>query len=107
MTDALELGIGRDQFWRFTIRELFQEIAAAVVRRQVKLDDQARQMWLGLDMYARAMSKKGRRPKLQDYLVRKPVEPTPQQRHDHMLSMLHTLAAKYGGTVRTVNVNGG
>jgi hypothetical protein len=98
MTDALDLGIGRDQFWRLTVCELFQEFGAAVRRHHTKLDEDARQMWLGLSMYGRLMSK-GAKPKLADYLIAKPVK-SKEQNVAEMAGALHMLSARYGGKVR-------
>jgi hypothetical protein len=101
MTDALDLGIGRDQFWRLTVRELFQEFGAAVRRHHTKLDEDARQMWLGLSMYGRLMTKNAK-PKLADYLISKPTPESPERHHERMKATLYAIAATFGGKVRKV-----
>lgn len=105
MTDALDLGIGRDRFWALTIRELFQEFASAIRQKETALDRDARQVWIGLHMYGRLLSKKGKRPALRDYLITKPAEESPAERASQLRNALHMLSKQYGGAVRTVKAN--
>jgi len=95
LLSAREVGLSRDEFWRLTIREVFQEFVIAKRKARSEFNQAITQAWYGAKFV-------GAGPKLKTLSTYLLTGQTREQDPQSMLSSLKVIAGGFGGTVRPV-----
>jgi len=101
---ARRIGLSRSLFFRLTIRELFQEFAAARLRANDRHERDTVLAYQVVRIYVETMNKK-RMPKLSALLNRTTAKIDPHTRRDKARAVLQMIAARAGTKVKPMDRN--
>jgi len=98
LIQAIRIGLSQDAFWRMTPRELYRELAAAKERHSDEVELLTLAGYQAVRIWVMTQNKK-KMPEFASLLPKKPADR--KQTKEKLKSVLHMLAAQYGGRVRT------